>query len=311
MRYTIFLLHVLCILLNHYMLEAADTQVDVGAGYRQDKLVWKLGGWENGPPVASTLSWNRLQIAEFNGRIKITSGQCYYFRGSADYGVILRGENRDSDYDVQDESGLVYEWSRTDSAANKGYVYDASVAWGFILPCDRFFPNLALIPLYGYSAHKQYLHMYDGILSIWSPAPEFEGSEIKNLNSSYQALWTGSFLGADLLYQLYDSFMINGTFEYHWLKFHGKGHWNLREDIAGNFHHHGKGKGYLGALGINYFFRCRWYLSTQLEFQFARLKQGTDRRPCYTQNGVEDFSGTLHSVRWQSFKVFVSSGYCF
>lgn len=110
--------------------EATDSSLEVGVGYRQDRLEWKTSshfdssysgynggsyaGFDgnygglidssdtnlfNGIPqrVSSHLKWRDLNIWQIEARGRYVTCDCIYLRANADYGWITSGKNTDTD----------------------------------------------------------------------------------------------------------------------------------------------------------------------------------------------------------------------
>jgi Protochlamydia outer membrane protein len=258
-------------------LHAKNCKLDGGAGYRQDKFQWELAGPDNVPKVMSRLTWEDLRIFELQADFKKITCQNLYFRASGDYGWIFDGKNKDADFAYDSATHRTIEYSRSDNKANCGQVYDASAGLGYFYRWCFGVSQMRFAPVGGYAYHAQNLHMYDGYQSIDLDNPNFEGHHFHDLNSTYRARWYGPWVGVDLYYHINDCLTITGSFEYQWLQYHARGHWNLRQDILGDFHHRGFGRGYFTTVGIDYNFCAGWYIGALLKFDYSHLHNGKDR----------------------------------
>jgi len=155
--------------------EATESSLEVGVGYRQDKLEWRTSSsldssssssYEDYSPelhskLQSKVKWHDLQIWQIEAKGKYITCDNIYLRGNADYGWITNGKNSDSDSQHLSFSNLNHasgsesvELSNSKSRA-RGHVYDARVAVGYQFKmCDDSF---AVAPLVGYSWHGMYL----------------------------------------------------------------------------------------------------------------------------------------------------------
>ena len=155
--------------------EATDSSLEVGVGYRQDKLEWKTSSnfdssssydcssYGGGLPVKleSKLKWKDLQIWQIEAKGKYVTCDNVYLRANLDYGWITSGKNTDKDYITFDRRGsyqcsssneIEFAHSKSDA---KGHVYDAKFAVGYQFKmCDDSF---AIAPLVGYSWHGQHI----------------------------------------------------------------------------------------------------------------------------------------------------------
>lgn len=325
----------LVILCQISQIHAKNFKFDFGAGYRHDHFSWELAGGEHMPSVASKVTWKNLHLFEVMGQLKKITAQKIYIRSYLKYGYVFHGKNTDSDFDIDNVTHKVREWSRSDNDATKGYVWDGSIALGYFIR-DVCIDKVRVAPLVGYSYHDQHLHIKDGYQSIDIAHPRLEGHHFKGLHSTYNTSWKGPWVGADIYYHINKEWSISSALEYHWLQFRGKGHWNMRRDIAGDFTHTGEGKGFIGSLGVDYNFICGWYLGGYCSFTYAEVSKGNARTPMRSvihtgvvnnacnnpeipliinpQNMAEMVTvkkDKLRSVKWYSFDILFSAGYNF
>jgi hypothetical protein len=147
--------------------EATDSSLEIGVGYRQDRLEWKTSSnfgsssyGHYGLPLKlrSHLKWRDLQIWQIEGRGKYVTCDNIYLRANGDYGWITHGKNTDSDFvtlnDYSYNNNSELEFAHSKSKA-RGHVYDAKLAVGYQFKmCDDSF---AIAPLVGYSWHGQHI----------------------------------------------------------------------------------------------------------------------------------------------------------
>jgi hypothetical protein len=164
--------------------EATDSSLEIGVGYRQDRLEWKTSshfdssssssyGYEDygiGFParLRSHLKWRDLEIWQIEARGTYVTCDNIYLRANGDYGWITDGKNTDKDFVTfdrhhrrhnrfsgsSDSSGSEFEFAHSKSDVD-GHVYDAKIAIGYQFKlCDDSF---SIAPLIGYSWHGQHL----------------------------------------------------------------------------------------------------------------------------------------------------------
>jgi hypothetical protein len=162
--------------------EAVDSALEIGVGYRQDRLEWKTSSRFDSSyyssfddssvycdgilPVglSSELKWRNLNIWQIEAKGKYVTCDNIYLRANGDYGWITSGKNHDSDFISFDGysdncssrygSGSEFEFAHSSSKV-KGHVYDAKIAVGYLFNwCDNSF---GIAPLVGYSWHGQHL----------------------------------------------------------------------------------------------------------------------------------------------------------
>lgn len=156
--------------------EAVDSSLELGVGYRNDKIKWKnsansflFNGNDStavGIPARfrSEIEWRNLDIWQLSARGKYVTCDNLYLRGYADYGWITHGRVRDSDdcslasrcnesYDFVRNAGFAF--TRHNGRSRHGHVYDLSGAIGYQFKlCDD---SMSLSPIVGYSWHGQHL----------------------------------------------------------------------------------------------------------------------------------------------------------
>jgi hypothetical protein len=304
----------------------ADYEYPGGAlhlGYRMDNLDWNISGEGNQagaePNILSELEWRDLQIFELKGELSGASHKQIYFRGFASYGWVLDGENQDSDYAGDDRT---LEFSRSINDVDGSRVMDFKGAVG---------PEIAFgqreqhrfIPLIGYSYHTQRLRMTNGNQVLWGQnnADSFSpGSYLPlplgpfpGLNSSYEANWSGFWLGADLLLDLQDSGTVFASVELHRVDYYAEADWNLRSDLAHpvSFEHEANAGGLVMELGWRQpTSRYRWTWGANLVLQSWTTGSGIDRTylvdPAPPCNGYCYTEGKLNEVNWSSASVAIT-----
>ncbi len=287
------------------------------AGYRQDSLDWNINGAGNpvgsSPNILSELTWRDLDIFQMRGEIVAANTDGIYFRGSAGYGWVLGGENQDSDYAGDDRT---LEFSRSINGVDGSRVSDIKGGLGVEFPFGAQEKH-RFVPLLGYSYHSQQLKMTDGNQVVFDLAnlqvfdPSATGTiplgSFSGLNSSYDATWSGLWLGTDILLDLEDRGSMYLHLERHWPKYEAKANWNLRDDFAHpvSFEHEANGRGWVMELGWhNQPARNDWVWGASMTLQSWTTSSGTDRTflvipgpPC---NGNCYTEGILNEVNWFS-----------
>lgn len=292
-----------------------DYEFYLGGGYRKDKLSWDVAGPSGVPNVLSELSWKDLEIGEVKAFLSLyVPCNNLYLRLKGDYGKIFHGKNIDRDFASDDRQN---EFSRSVNNAGKGHVYDASIGLGY--PLCFFCEQLELIPVVGYSYYSQHLNQFDGFqvvgFELENEAGEIVGGvpvgSFHHLHSNYRAKWGGPWVGFDWVYSpcafLNGDLSFFGSFEYHWTRFHARGHWNLRSDFVNDFKQHAWGHGPYVSVGTNYNFWCNWSLATVFEYQYLHARNGKDR--CFFSS--HSVQTRLNRVKWQSWSVSGLLGYNF
>lgn len=288
----------------------AELFISFGGGYRVDSLNWNIAGQGGVPSVLSELKWTDLRMGQISLCMENTFDNCVLLGFEGDYARIFHGNNRDSDYLG---SHRTLEFSRSLNSANKGEAFDLSVYFGYKMnaPFNDCFHNFEFCPKVGYSHHEQHLSMHKGFQAL-------DVFDINNLGpfaglkSSYRARWFGPWVGFDAAYEMCCKFKIFGSFQYHFARYNGKGHWNLRSDLADDFQHHGWAHGFLSRVGAQYEFDSGVAYGIQATYLTFKLRDGRDRIFFFDEDGSILVSGTkLNQVNWHSFRIEAYLSYRF
>ena len=271
-------------------------RIYAGVNYRIDALDWNIAGNKNGthPNILSELTWEDLNIYELSLGFSSLVKHTVYFKAYMNYGRIFSGENQDSDYDSDNRQD---EWSRSNNSADDGSTIDVSLGAGVVLPIVR--DTFTLMPMVGFSYHRQDLAMTDGYQTI-PPAGPFP-----DLDSTYEAEWRGPWVGLDLHLEtdtgwkaLQGVYLFAG-FEYHWAIYDAKADWNLRDDFEHpvSFEHEADGSGVRIAAGLGASLTERWSLEVGCSQQEWLAEDGTDR--VFFSDGTYGET-RLNEVNWES-----------
>jgi len=275
--------------------------VEVGYGYRRDSFDWNIAGDIQGdnPNVLSELKWKDLLIHEVHLGLRTNLKKSFVLKGSISYGEIVSGDNRDSDYAADNRE---LEYSRSINEADKGHTLDSQLGAGY-----RFWlisETISIVPLAGYSYHRQHLTMTDGYQKVtWPGGPPL--GPFEDLDSSYDATWQGPWLGLEMTLeaerftkaQLPISFY--AAYEYHWADYHAEADWNLRDDFMHpkSFEHEADGTGVVASLGVCIRLSDRWLVTLGYETEEWSTERGVDR--VFLKNNTT-IKTRLNEVNWQS-----------
>ena len=228
-------------------------EVEVGYGYRRDSLDWNIAGdlQGNNPNVLSELTWEDLLIHEIHMGVRADLKNAFFLKGSINYGVIVAGDNQDSDYAADNRE---MEFSRSNNDADKGNTLDGQFGAGYRFRLIS--ESLSVIPLAGYSYHRQHLSMTDGYQTITWPGGPPLGS-FNGLDSTYEAQWRGPWIGLDITLETerftkLSPISFYAGWEYHWADYYAEADWNLRDDFMHpkSFEHEADGTGMVVNLGV-------------------------------------------------------------
>jgi hypothetical protein len=278
--------------------EKKDVNVEImmDYGYRHDELDWNIAGTTDGtdPNILSELSWKDLIIHQVSLGLYVHTISGLYMRNYFACGVIVDGENQDSDYAEDDRQ---MEFSRSNNQADKGHTRDFSIGIGYTIPFGSDFFSLA--PVIGYSYHEQELRMTDGYQTITPLGP------FPDLDSKYDATWKGPWVGADLnlglekISRRLRLIQVCIGFEHHWAAYDATADWNLRTDFKHpkSFEHEADGQGDKFSLGLKNHLGKKTTLSIFYEQQQWTTQSGIDRVFLVSGQTVET---RLNEVNWRS-----------
>lgn len=267
---------------------------DGGVGYRTGDFNWNIGSLDKDPDIVSELRWQDLKAIDYyaEGRIPYLSGRSLGFE--VHYAPIFDGTSSDSDFLFSGKKG---EYSHTVSSADKGYLLDLTLKSenSFSIFGSLLMANLTG----GYCYHRQHLSVINGE-QIISLNPKQKGPII-GLNSRYTTLWSGAFLGADLITAMTYPMILTAGYRYEYMAYHAKGRWNLREDIVGPFSHHSNQAwaNLMYAKATYYFLPCMCII-LHAEWQYFVADKGTDETSIREGNKVVVHKGRLNHVGWNT-----------
>jgi hypothetical protein len=302
----------LWLLLHSTLVEAQGPlrfDFSLGTDYRRAQLDWNIAGTLAGttPNILSELTWSDLEIAQITGAAQITVVDRIVLQGRAVYGAVLNGKNQDSDYSGDNRT---QEFLRSNSKGG-GEIGEGSFAVGyhwrvFAAAVKRY---VHITPLLGYSRDLQYLTVSDGRQTIPSSGP------IANLDSNYNAEWSGPWLGLNLRLEAdaRNSVIINA--EYHRADYYAEANWNLREDLAHpvSFKHWTQGYGFIASMAFRRAVTEHWDIIARMEAQNWRGGAGVDI--LYTINNttkvLQPTATRFNEVNWQSLSAGVAAIYHF
>ena len=290
--------------------------IDMGVGHRYDRLNWNIAGNLNGenPNILSELEWTDIEILQlqFSGwlvlheRIPFLNKETF-LQADLSIGTINSGKVRDSDYSADNRND---EWSRSISAADKGYVFDLSGAVGPIYSFDTF-ATFSITPLLGYGFNLQNLAMTDGVQTIATAGitPDigpFDG----NLNNSYVTYWYGPWIGLNVEGKISKKIKLATGVEYHWVEYFAQADWNLRNDFDHpvSFEHETTGDGVVCKLDVQYEIDKKWSLQVGGNWQHWGTVAGSVRT--FMADGSVNKT-RLNEVNWNSYALTVGFKYSF
>lgn len=281
----------------------------LGSGYRSGELDWNIAGANNNPDVLSELEWEDLDIFQTEAAARIWFGSARVpalslcVKGTAAYGWILDGDNRDSDYASNHRT---LEYSRSENSGEGGNLLDLSIAAGPQLSFRQ--QQLTIALLAGWSYHEQNLEISDGWQTVALDPNDL--GPIAGLDSSYDTQWWGPWLGTELSWQLGEKITLGGSFAWHFVEYEAEADWNLRSDLAHpvSFRHQADGRGLTLDLELQYQLTAAWLLHLSYAYEDWQTDDG-DSFTYYAGGGGG--RTRLNEVNWRSQSVMLGLGYRF
>lgn len=279
-----------------------EASMAVETGFRRDQVDWNIAGnvFGTNPNVLSELVWKDLDIFQVGVKGRVELGNRYHaqrlrgvFKGAMVYGTIIDGSNRDSDYDGDYRT---LEYSRSENSGDGGEVFDLSAGAGVKIISAR--GTFSVAPLLGYALNLQNLRITDGFQTVdTTSTPDF--GPIDGLNSRYEMIWYGPWLGVEADFSPHAQFKLITGFEYHLAQYKADANWNLRNDLAHplSFRHEADAQGIVVNLGARWDFDARW--SMNLGWVYQKWETDPGRDTIYFSNGTTKQT-RLNEVTWES-----------
>ncbi len=293
---------------------AVDYSIRQQVGYQLDQFDWNIAGSLEGqkqPNILSELSWENLDVFYVGVDGKLLLDNTLYIRGRLGRGDVVSGENRDSDYCNDNRTG---EFSRSNNRSG-GYLESSMFGVGVLFD-GLWNRNIYLIPQIGLSRYRQYLTIADGQQTVANTCPflgiykEPSIGELSGLDSSYEALWNGQWMGVELWWELNTKHALLFNVEYHQMDYAAKARWNLRRDFAQpvSFRQSGNGTGNVFSLTWEYWMTPYQIVFVEAQHQVWRVENGLDT--VYFRNG-QKASTRLNEVNRYSRRISVGLEFLF
>ena len=298
-------------LMSGIALVQAETAWGMDAGVRADELKWSIPGWFTGKDgnryeqnIISELTWKNLK-SNYLSAHGIFRDRQFVVRGDIGYGIINSGDNQDSDYRGNNRTE---EFSRSNNKSNGDYVSDLKISFGLnfdLMPDEVSGPRLQLTPRVGVSSQTQSLLMTNLQQTVSEPQyapmglnPPALGS-YGGLKSSYEAGWSGVWMGVGALYHVTQKISLRAEYELHTSNYSAQANWNLRSDLARpkSFVHSANGNGNVLRLGMEMALANQTRITFSISAQEWTTSKGTDR--FYFADGSSGL-GILNPVKWSS-----------
>lgn len=293
---------------RHSMIQGT---VSLETGYRKDDLDWNIAGNINGntPNILSELTWEDLESYQIRLTGAMDIQQQLIIKGSIAYGNIYNGKNQDSDYNGDNRT---LEFSRSNNSSDDGSLWDLYFGIG---PRFDFGLNyFNMVPMVGYSLHMQNLSITDGYQTI--DTVDNDPGPFAGLDSSYETVWQGPWLGIDLELNAMQPLWIfrearfHVSYEYHWATYYAEANWNLRSDFEHpkSFEHDASGYGIVYAMGATVFLSEQLSLALSYDYHQWETDKGSDI--VYLTDGTTSIT-RLNRVRWNGSALYLGVAYYF
>jgi len=266
--------------------------VGVGGGFRYDDFDWnegETGIWR------SELTWDDVLIAEMSVEggllLDVDEGSGPCIGGTYRYGSIQDGETTDTDW----LGGVRFNRSEGDV---EGDVSDAAVDVGYLFVLTEPGAELpsSMKARLGYAYSEQ--NFDEENLRNTFPITYSVSGPI----SSYDAEWSGPYVGMHFRAHVTEAIALTGTLELHIAEYEGVADWTLRDDFAHpvSFRHSADGYGIVAGVGATWRLVDVLSLGLGLDYQNWRCEDGNSRT--YFADGTET-ENPLHEVNWTRLSV--------
>lgn len=266
-------------------------ETDIGVSYRNDSLNWTIREIGRGPNILSELKWNHVKSINLNIDASVRIARNSIIEAGFNIGKIFQGKNCDLDYVKNDRMSMFAE---SYSDADKGYVLDADI---FL----KQFANFSYGTIYGslgFTYDKVHLSMIEGVQNDY--VREVYDYELTGLDSRYTASFYGPVLGIGYLLPV-SSFWFDLFYNFAFLEYKGKGYWNLRDDIIGNFRHEAEdGFGHSLGLNIEYSFNPI-DIGFSFLYRYFKAYNGLDLTTFESEGIIYHSQMKLNEVRLQNY----------
>lgn len=275
--------------------------LEIEGGWRRDSLEWKtsdLHSSDISADVDDRILFKDINSYTVSGQVKWVSSD-YYVRLSGEYGWTNKGRAHEH---FKIDSPYLYGPVRvetSDPIKRQSEVYDFDGAIGY--PFAFFNCRLSVIPLIGFSFHRQHLrvkideHSSDSF-SVSSSNPfvgypssdPFSSSSDSNIaselglsnhhrTSTYRFTWYGFYLGADMAYAVDSSWTLFWNTEFHFLdNCHRKRKSWTGVSFVDDYHKKGFAYGFNNIVGANFYICSCWYGTLSIDFDWWKAHSKHD-----------------------------------
>lgn len=263
---------------------------DIGGGYRNDTLKWKVFPSEF-PGREIEEKWKNIGMGIVDANAQFLVCEHYLLKAEFDYGWFSNNGSQRYLANGGDQPNINYR------SSPRGNACDLSGGLGYQFNMDCF--RVSFAPLVGYSYHQQRLksRTYRNLL-----VPD---AEVILAHNDYKFRWSGPWVGFALSYQATCELQLYFDYYYHWARFRG----TVKEHfVLGEFPSHLRSNRAYGnefTLGGIYTFCDYWYIGIKYDCKLFCGNKG--------KSNVETINedSPLRKLNWQSQMITLNVGYTF
>lgn len=263
---------------------------DVGGGYRNDTLKWKVFPASN-PGREVEEKWKDISIGVVEANAQFLACEHYLLKVDFDYGWFSRSGSKR--YSANGGLGQSIDYK----SKPRGNVYDLSGGLGYQFNLESY--RISFAPLAGYSYHQQRFKngKHKDELSPF-------GDDLLAHND-YKFRWSGPWAGFAMAYQATCELQLYVDYYYHWARFRG----TVKEHLLlGGFSNHLKSNRAHGnevTVGGTYTFCDDWFVGLKFDY-----KQFCGKKGKLHAEAIQCTSA-MRRLDWQSSTVTLDIGYTF
>lgn len=280
---------------------------DIEIGWRRDHLKWKLSDLHSSHgcgKAKENILFKDINSYTISGQVKWVSS-AYYVRLSGEYGLSDKGRAHEH---FKIDSPLLCDSISVDTSnpiKRRSEVYDFDGAVGY--PFTFFNCRLSVIPLIGFSFHRQHLRVktpdscdsYGSYSSHFGVANDnafigfnrndpFASSSDANIaqalglrnphgTDSYRFTWYGFYLGADTAFALDTCWTLFWNTEFNFFdNCHRKRKSWTGVYFVDDYHEKGSAYGFNNVVGVNYSICNDWYGTLSVDFNWWKAHSKHD-----------------------------------
>lgn len=269
---------------------------------RIDDLRWRIAGNGGSPEIGTELLWENLDSIGVGARATGVMGGAIYLRADGRVSWVYDGSYIERHFNG---SGRSQEYQRIDSLADDGTLWDLSGGVGYVLVDS----DLSVVPLLGFSIHRQLLDTEDGTRTVCAPPCTSGTGAVTGRDDRYESSWFGPWAGVDLSYTA-GAATFFALIEYHMFEFRADGDWSLRPDLEHpkSFEQEADGDGFVMVFGLDGRYTERLHLGGEIEMRNFIAEDGTHT---YLNASAADEEVGLGKVNWEYLSVGFSVKYDF